>query len=75
MYVDNNQSKLKELSRRTTFIRVTNQLNEIFGSKDEGKTATPPTTSTTASSSSSSSSCAVEAQVVEQQANVKKQKI
>lgn len=30
-------SKLKELSRRTTFIRVTQQLNEVFGSKDESK--------------------------------------
>ena len=36
-------SKLKELSRRTTFIRVTNQLNEIFGTKDESKTILPPT--------------------------------
>lgn len=26
-------SKLKELSRRTTFIRVSQQLNEVFGSK------------------------------------------
>jgi hypothetical protein len=30
-------SKLKELSRRTTFIRVTQQINEVFGSKDESK--------------------------------------
>jgi len=30
-------SKLKELSRRTTFLRVSQQLNEIFGSKDESK--------------------------------------
>jgi GMP reductase len=30
-------AKLKELSRRTTFIRVTQQLNEVFGSKDESK--------------------------------------
>lgn len=30
-------SKLKELSRRTTFIRVSQQLNEVFGSKDESK--------------------------------------
>lgn len=28
-------SKLKELAKRTTFIRVTQQLNEIFGSRDE----------------------------------------
>jgi hypothetical protein len=25
-------SKLKELSKRTTFIRVTQQINEVFGS-------------------------------------------
>ena len=31
------RSKLKELSRRTTFIRVSQQLNEVFGSKDESK--------------------------------------
>mmetsp|Transcript_31441 Transcript_31441/g.67684 ORF Transcript_31441/g.67684 Transcript_31441/m.67684 type:complete len:383 (+) Transcript_31441:164-1312(+) len=30
-------AQLKELSRRTTFIRVTQQINEIFGSKDESK--------------------------------------
>jgi hypothetical protein len=30
-------SKLKELSRRTTFIRVTQQINEVFGSRDESK--------------------------------------
>lgn len=30
-------SKLKELPKRTTFIRVTQQINEIFGSKDESK--------------------------------------
>lgn len=30
-------SKLKELSKRTTFIRVSQQLNEVFGTKDEGK--------------------------------------
>lgn len=30
-------SKLKELSKRTTFIRVTQQINEVFGSKDESK--------------------------------------
>jgi len=29
--------KLKELSKRTTFIRVTQQLNEVFGSRDESK--------------------------------------
>lgn len=28
-------SKLKELSKRTTFIRVTQQLNEVFGSRDD----------------------------------------
>ena len=32
-------SQLKELSKRTTFIRVTQQINEIFGSKDESKSA------------------------------------
>ena len=31
-------SKLKELSKRTTFIRVTQQLNEVFGSRDESST-------------------------------------
>ena len=36
-------SKLKELSRRTTFIRVSNQLNEVFGTKDESKAVLPPT--------------------------------
>lgn len=30
-------SQLKELPKRTTFIRVTQQLNEVFGSKDESK--------------------------------------
>ncbi len=30
-------SKLKELSKRTTFIRVTQQINEVFGTKDESK--------------------------------------
>ena len=30
-------SQLKELSKRTTFIRVTQQINEVFGSKDESK--------------------------------------
>ncbi|RYG65594.1 hypothetical protein EON64_11590, partial [archaeon] len=30
-------SSLKELSKRTTFIRVSQQLNEVFGSKDESK--------------------------------------
>ena len=30
-------SKLKELSKRTTFIRVTQQINEVFGSRDESK--------------------------------------
>lgn len=29
--------ELRELSKRTTFIRVTQQLNEVFGSKDESK--------------------------------------
>ncbi len=28
-------SKLKDLPKRTTFIRCTQQLNEVFGSKDE----------------------------------------
>jgi GMP reductase len=31
--------KLKELPKRTTFIRVSQQINEIFGSIDEGKSA------------------------------------
>lgn len=31
-------SKLKELSKRTTFIRVTQQINEVFGAKDESPT-------------------------------------
>lgn len=31
--------QLKELSKRTTFIRVTQQINEVFGSKDESKSA------------------------------------
>ena len=30
-------SKLKELSKRTTFIRVTQQINEVFGSTNEEK--------------------------------------
>lgn len=30
-------SELRELSKRTTFIRVTQQINEVFGSKDESK--------------------------------------
>lgn len=30
-------SELRELSKRTTFIRVSQQLNEVFGSKDESK--------------------------------------
>lgn len=30
-------SELKELSKRTTFIRVSQQINEVFGSKDESK--------------------------------------
>ncbi len=29
--------QLKELSKRTTFIRVSQQINEVFGSRDEGK--------------------------------------
>lgn len=33
--------KLKELSKRTTFIRVTQQLNEVFGSRDESKDSKP----------------------------------
>lgn len=55
-------SKLKELSRRTTFIRVTQQINEVFGNKDESKhpvfAAIPDHTvvaNTTTSSSGSSS--------------------
>lgn len=31
-------SKLKDLPKRTTFIRVTQQINEVFGSRDEGST-------------------------------------
>ena len=31
-------SKLKELPKRTTFIRVTQQINEIYGSINEEKT-------------------------------------
>lgn len=31
-------SKLKDLPKRTTFIRVTQQINEVFGSRDEGPT-------------------------------------
>lgn len=30
-------AKLKELPKRTTFIRVSQQLNEVFGSRDESK--------------------------------------
>jgi len=30
-------AQLKELSKRTTFIRVSQQLNEVFGSRDESK--------------------------------------
>ncbi len=30
-------SELRELSKRTTFIRVSQQINEVFGSKDESK--------------------------------------
>lgn len=30
-------SELRELSKRTTFIRVTQQINEVFGSRDESK--------------------------------------
>ena len=30
-------SQLRELPKRTTFIRVTQQINEVFGSKDESK--------------------------------------
>lgn len=36
-------STLKELSKRTTFIRVSAQLNEVFGSKDESKQVAAPT--------------------------------
>jgi hypothetical protein len=44
-------SELKELSKRTTFIRVTQQINEVFGSKDESQNPVfaaiaDPTTST-----------------------------
>ena len=52
-------SKLKELSKRTTFIRVSAQINEVYGSTDEGRKAAPPpptTTSTNAAAASSSSS-------------------
>jgi GMP reductase len=31
-------SKLKDLPKRTTFIRVTQQINEVFGSRDEAST-------------------------------------
>jgi hypothetical protein len=41
-------SKLKELAKRTTFIRVTQQLNEIFGSKDLSKDEAFAPTATTA---------------------------
>jgi len=30
-------AQLKELSKRTTFMRVTQQINEVFGSRDESK--------------------------------------
>ena len=33
---------LKELSKRTTFIRVTQQINQVFGSADESKPAAAP---------------------------------
>lgn len=33
---------LKELPKRTTFIRVTQQINEVFGSKDESKEVSAP---------------------------------
>eukprot|EP01038_Epipyxis_sp_PR26KG_P014629 gene14629-19649_t len=39
-------SQLKELSKRTTFIRVTQQLNEVFGSKDESKAIVKENSST-----------------------------
>ena len=32
-------SKLKELPKRTTFIRVTQQINNVFGTTDESKTS------------------------------------
>lgn len=35
---------MKELSKRTTFIRVSAQLNEVFGSTDEGKKVPAPST-------------------------------
>lgn len=38
-------AKLKELPKRTTFIRVSQQLNEIFGSKDESSPSTNSGTS------------------------------
>lgn len=42
-------SKLKELSKRTTFIRVTQQINEVFGSTNEekGDESTPSNTAAT----------------------------
>ena len=33
-------SKLKELSKRTTFIRVSQQINEVFGSTNEERADT-----------------------------------
>ena len=30
-------AQLKELSKRTTFMRVTQQINEVYGSRDESK--------------------------------------
>ena len=56
-------SKLKELSKRTTFIRVSAQINEVYGSTDEGRKAAPPpptTTSTTAAAATASSSSSVQ---------------
>jgi hypothetical protein len=47
-------SKLKELSKRTTFIRVTQQINEIFGSvNEEKKDFSAPSSSTAATASAS----------------------
>lgn len=55
-------SKLKELSKRTTFIRVSNQLNEVYGNRDESAGAKLPTAeqlaSLSAPASASSSSAA-----------------
>lgn len=44
---------LRELSTRTTFIRVSQQLNHIFGTADVGKIPPPPPTSPKRSSQSS----------------------